>query len=148
MNAEEYIQQRLDDQIDWYDGKSQGNQKWHKRLRLVEFVAAALIPFLAGHVDEAGAWLPLTIGGLGVLVAVIAAVLALYQFEKHWIEYRTTCESLRKEKYLFLTRTEPYNEDETESFHLLVQRAETFVSSENTNWAQYMVRPAEEPDRG
>ncbi len=29
----EYFQQRLDDQIDWYDNKSAANQKAFKRLR-------------------------------------------------------------------------------------------------------------------
>lgn len=45
---DEYLNDRLNNQIDWYDGKSQTNQKWFKRLRLLEIIAAAIIPFLAG----------------------------------------------------------------------------------------------------
>ena len=39
---EEYIEQRLNDQISWYARKSRTNQLWFKRLRLAEIVAAAI----------------------------------------------------------------------------------------------------------
>jgi hypothetical protein len=41
MAPEEYIEQRLNDQIGWYDRKSATNQRWFKRLRFAEIVAAA-----------------------------------------------------------------------------------------------------------
>lgn len=142
MNAEEYLAQRVDDQIEWYDRKSLFNQRWAKRLRLVEFIAAALIPFFAAYVTWYG--IQAVVGLLGVVVAVITATVSFCQFQEHWIEYRTTCESLKKEKYLYLTASEPYEGDEEARFHLLVQRVETLISKENTNWAQYMMRPKKE----
>ncbi|MDH3287817.1 MAG: DUF4231 domain-containing protein [Betaproteobacteria bacterium] len=45
----EYLEQRLDDQINWYSKKSAANQAAHKRLRLIEIIAAASIPLLAGY---------------------------------------------------------------------------------------------------
>jgi len=48
ISPEEYIEQRLSDQIGWYDRKSGTNQRWFKRLRFAEIVAAATIPFLSG----------------------------------------------------------------------------------------------------
>jgi hypothetical protein len=48
ISPEEYIEQRLSDQIGWYDRKSSTNQRWFKRLRFAEIVAAATIPFLSG----------------------------------------------------------------------------------------------------
>jgi hypothetical protein len=45
--------------------------------------------------------------------------------QEHWIEYRATAESLRKEKFLFLTQTEPYDKDD--AFPVLVQRVKTPV---------------------
>ena len=91
ISPEEYIEQRLSDQISWYDRKSSTNQRWFKRLRFAEIVAAAIIPFLSGF---AGDSLPikLAIGALGVLVAVIASLLGLLQLQEHWIEYRATAE--------------------------------------------------------
>jgi hypothetical protein len=69
----------------------------------------------------------------------------LLQLQEHWIEYRSTAESLRKEKFLFLTQTDPYDKDD--AFHLLVQRVEALLSKENAEWVQSMMKPpkAEKP---
>ncbi|MFB3042367.1 MAG: DUF4231 domain-containing protein, partial [Candidatus Poribacteria bacterium] len=50
MNEENFMNERVDDQINWYDRKSQFNQKRYKRLRIIEIFAAALIPFLSGYI--------------------------------------------------------------------------------------------------
>ena len=87
----------------------------------------------------------IAIGALGVLVAVVASLLGLPQLQEHWIEYRATAESLRKEKFLFLSQTEPYDKDD--AFHLLVQRVEALLSKENTEWAQSMMKLPKEENR-
>jgi hypothetical protein len=144
MAPEEYIEQRLSDQIGWYDRKSGANQCWFKRLRFAEIVAAATIPFLAGFAGNSFL-IKIAIGALGVVVAVFASLLGLLQLQEHWIEYRSTAESLRKEKFLFLTQTDPYDKDD--AFHLLVQRVEALLSKENAEWVQSMMKPpkAEKP---
>jgi len=136
MNEEEYLEERLDCQIDWYDRKSQWNQRWFKRLQVFQLVAAATIPFMAGYIDHEEFWIKFIIGLTGVLIAGAGAVVGLYKFQENWLEYRTTCESLRHEKYLFLTKTEPY--DTEKPFDLLVKRVEAQISKENSNWSQYM----------
>jgi Protein of unknown function (DUF4231) len=144
VSPEEYIKQRLDDQIGWYDRKSTANQRWFKRLRFAEIVAAATIPFLSGFADNSFP-IKIAIGALGVFIAVIASVLALLQLQVHWMQYRATAELLRKEKFLFLTQTDPYDKDD--AFHLFVQRVEALLSKENIEWAQSMIKPpkAEKP---
>lgn len=39
MNEDEYLNNRLEEQLKWYSNKSQTNQKWYKRLRLTEITA-------------------------------------------------------------------------------------------------------------
>ena len=138
LSPEEYVEQRLTDQISWYDRKSSTNQRCFKWLRFVEIVAAAMIPFLSGFAGDSFP-IKIAIGALGVLVAVLASLLGLLHFQEHWIEYRATAESLTREKFLFLTQTEPYDRDD--AFHLLVQRVEALLSKENTDWAQSMMKP-------
>jgi hypothetical protein len=138
ISPEEYIEKRLSDQINWYDRKSGRNQRWFRRLRFAEIVAAATIPFLSGFAGNSFP-IKIAIGALGVFVAVIASLLGLLQLQVHWIEYRATAESLRREKFLFLTQTEPYDKDD--AFHLLVQRVEALLSKENADWAQSMMKP-------
>jgi hypothetical protein len=139
VSPEEYIEQRLNDQISWYDHKSSTNQRWFKWLRLTEIVAAATIPFLSGFAGDSFP-IKIAIGALGVVIAVIASLFGLLHLQEHWIEYRGTAESLRKEKFLFLTQTEPY--DKENAFHLLVQRVEALLSEEHTEWVQSMMKPA------
>ena len=139
----EYLEQRLDDQINWYDKKSSANQAAYKRLRLIEIIAAAAIPLLAGY-SQKSAFVGLTIGVIGLIVAVLAGIVSLYRFQENWNEYRAAAESLKQEKYLFLARTDPYNGDQP--FELLVQRVEALLKSETTGWAQAM-RAAGEADK-
>jgi len=136
MSQDEYFEERLDNQIDWYDSKSIKSQKLFKRLQVIVIICAATIPFLSGYLDETTIYIKFVIGILGLSIAAITAVLGLYQFQENWLEYRTTCETLRHEKYLYLARAEPYNCNEP--FLLLVQRVEGLISKENTNWQNYM----------
>ncbi len=39
---------------------------------------------------------------IGALVAVIEGAQQLYKFQENWISYRSTCEALRHERYLYL----------------------------------------------
>jgi len=132
MKEDEYLKERLEDQLVWYDKKSEHNQKFFKRLRLLEIVSASLIPFLSGMSEKVPcfSWL---IGGLGVLIAVSAATSALFKYHENWIEYRTTAEQLKHEKYAYLTGIKPY--DTEEKFDLLVERIEALISKENSAWA-------------
>jgi hypothetical protein len=131
----EYFEQRLDDQINGYDRKSSTNQTSYKRLRLIEIVAAASIPLLAGFAQ--GPWyIGVSIGVVGLIVAVLAGIVSLYRFQENWNDYRASAESLKQEKYLYLARAEPYNGDRP--IELLAQRVEALLKSETTGWAQAM----------
>jgi hypothetical protein len=136
ISQDDYFKKRLDNQIDWYDKKSTQSQRWFKRLQVIVIVSSATIPFLSGYMDSETLYLKIAIGLLGLIIAAITAVLGLYQFQENWLEYRTTCETLRHEKYLFLAKAASYNEEEP--FLLLVERVEGLISKENTNWQSYM----------
>ena len=142
MDQLEYMQSRVDDQIAWYDKRSKLHQRCYLVLRVIEIAAAASIPFLVGYISNGDGEVRFTVGLLGVVIAVITAILGLYQFHEKWVDYRTACESLRHEKYLFLTQSPPYNIDEP--FSLFVTRVEFLISRENSSWAQY-IQPSKMP---
>ena len=147
MNAKEYIKQRLDDQIDWYDKRSTASQRRYKGLRILEIVVAATIPLLAGFSTDAVPALKIAAGVAGVIVAVVSGLLALNQYQENWIEYRTTCEFLRHHKYRFLTGAEPYS-NQGHAFGHLVNNIEDLISKENTNWADYIKAESKEHSNG
>lgn len=138
MNKDDYIKDRLDNQIDWYDKKSVWHQRWFKKLQIFQLVCATLVPVLVNYITNESNWVRLVIAILGALIAIVSGVLSLYRFQENWLEYRTICESLRHEKYLYLTGTDPYNTKN--QFQILVYKIETLISKENSNWAQYMKR--------
>jgi hypothetical protein len=137
MSPDDYMVNRVDDQIQWYDKKSQSAQWWFKRLSGVEVLSAAAIPLIAGFGNELSPLFPvkLVVGVLGAMIVVISSFVSINQFQEKWIEYRTTCESLKHEKFLFLTKAEPYQNND--AFNLFVQRIESLISKENSAWSQY-----------
>jgi hypothetical protein len=84
MTPEEYIKQRLEPQIKWYDGKSSANKFRFIASRGIEIVAAATIPFLVGYASVE--WIPPVIGVLGIIIALCAGAASLLQLQEHWIE--------------------------------------------------------------
>src|ERR1700676_3227017 len=86
------IRERLEDQISWYDRKSLFNQRMFKRIKMIEILAAAVIPFIAAFNPPHIGWVT---GALGVLITVLEGMLHLNQYQQNWIAYRSTCESLK-----------------------------------------------------
>jgi len=70
---------------------------------------------------------------LGTIVAILSGISAMMKFHEKWMMYRSTAEALLHEKYIFLTATGPYHERE-EPFQLFVQRVESLLGDEHTNW--------------
>jgi len=125
------IIERLEDQLDWYDRKSLANQRAYKRIKVVEILAAATIPLLAA---VGRPQISMVTGGLGVLITVLEGMLHLNQYQQNWINYRSTCEALKHEKYTYLGRAAPYR-NVPDPHALLTERIESLVSQEHAKWA-------------
>ena len=121
---------RLEDQIAWYDRESTRNQHWFKGLKVVQIVTAAAIPVAAA----ASAPLAL-LGAGGALIVVLEGLQQLQQYQENWITYRSTCERLRAEHFLYLSRAGPYAPGGGEA--LLAARVEGLVSQENAAWVAH-----------
>jgi hypothetical protein len=120
--------QRLEEEIAWYDGKSATNQRCFKSLKVTAVLAAAVIPFMAGIGGPA-----YVTGGLGVLIVILEGLQGLNQYQHEWIAYRSTCEDLKHEKYLWLAKAGPYANVERPDA-LLAERVESLVSREHAKW--------------
>jgi hypothetical protein len=126
---------RLEDQIGWYDGKSQTAQRRYKILKLAQVIIAALIP-LASAFSMPEAEFKWVAAILGLLVLIIEAVQQLNQDQQNWITYRSTCEALKHEKYLYLAGAGPYSnaENPEKRLVLLADRIEGLISQEHAKW--------------
>ena len=120
---------RLEEEIDWYDKKSSYNQRRFKILKISQIIAGALIPF-ASSVGAPAA----VAGGLGVLIVIFEGLQSLSQHQQSWISYRSTCQKLTQEKYLWLAKAGPY-ESAPNPDAVMAERIEALMSSEITNWS-------------
>ena len=68
-----------------------------------------------------------------VLVAILATSLKTFKFEENWVNYRTTCETLKKEIHFFNAGLDEYK-DSQDREGLFVRRVEALISRENTLW--------------
>jgi Protein of unknown function (DUF4231) len=120
--------ERLDGQIAWYDAKSRECQYRYKGLKAVVIGGAAAIPVVAAF-D-----VPVYVAGiLGGIVVVVEGLLQAYQYHKNWITYRSTAESLKHEKYLYLARADAYAHSKN-PLRLLAERIEGLISQEHAHW--------------
>jgi hypothetical protein len=127
--------ERLEDQIRWYDRNSARNKSWYKALKVLTFSCGVLIPVLA-----AVAWGRPYSAALGIVIVLAEGLQQLNQFHANWTGYRSTCETLKHEKYLFLAQAGPYASAE-KPLALLAERIEGLVSQEHAKWVSAQQEP-------
>ena len=137
MTQDEYLEKRLDDQIDWYSKKSKRNKQCYQVLKTAEIVLAAITPFVVALVSSDTDFLKYVAGSMSIIIAILAGLLTAFKFHEKWIQYRSTSENLKHEKYLFATSSSIYATNS--SFNQFVERVEFIISKENSDWTQIVV---------
>ncbi len=146
MTQAEYLQSRVEDQINWYDRKSSRSKRAYLLLRVCSVIVALAIPVLSGLLTEANAaQMKLTLGIAGAFVALCEALLTLYKFHDNWTNYRNATEGLKQHKFLFETKAAPYGG--TDAFPLFVQNAESIMAGERIQWLKQNTSPEEPPKK-
>ena len=134
-DQESPTQGRLEDQIGWYDRKSQIAQRRYKMLKLAQVTIAGVIPLASVFPipEEQFKWITAI---LGLLILIIEAVQQLNQDQQNWTAYRSTCEALKHEKYLYLAGAGPYGnvENQEKRTAMLADRIEGLISQEHAKW--------------
>jgi hypothetical protein len=118
---------RLEEQVRWYSRKSGESQRLYKWLKLCEIAVAAALPVVAGVGSPV--WVT---GGLAAVIVVLESAQHLYQFQEHWITYRSTAEALKHERFLYLAQAGPYAGDDRH--RQLAERLEGLISQEHARW--------------
>ncbi len=138
MNKEDfqkYLKERYEDQINWYDKKSIWNQKMYRRFQWIVIVLSAITPVLVAIVainpeTKEVSWPAV---GISALVAIGTTALKTFKYQENWINYRTTCETLKKEIYFYNAGVGDYGDTEDREA-LFVEKVEALISRENTMW--------------
>jgi hypothetical protein len=141
VEREGSVWERLESQVRWYDDSARSNQLWFKALKVVQIAVAAAIPVTAAAGASAA-----VAGAMGALIVVLEGAQQLFQFQPNWASYRSTCEALKREKFLFLARAADYA-DRADAEQLLAVRVEALVSDETSKWAAQQEQIAQGGDR-
>jgi Protein of unknown function (DUF4231) len=134
---------RLKDQLNWYEKKSTWNKKCYKILRISQLVLAATISVIAlsgagwSKWVTAGSEPDCNFGGNSATESI----------GPQWIEYQSIAEDLRCEKFLFLSESGHYrNNDPSKALHVLAERVEENVIQEHGRLEEYISTSPEEKE--
>ncbi len=133
-----YIRERLDEQISWYGKKSSYNKLRFRICQLIIIVSSAVIPIINLGIPLFGSDPFKALGITAILGGVITIVTALSQMDAYfetWVLYRTTGETLKRERFLYINSAADYSALSGEAKNkLLVERVEAMLSSENSKF--------------
>ena len=126
----EYLENRYKDRVAWYDNKAIWNHRVYQVFQWTAIVLSAVTPIFIIIGEGAIKWLAVAIA---VVVAITTAALKTFKYQENWINYRTTCETLRKEIHYYEAGIQGYDTtDDKEA--LFIERVESLISRENTLW--------------
>jgi len=131
MNEDDYIKDRLEQQVTWYDEKSKHCQKYYKLLKEISYILAISLTPISLYFAECPG-VKYVIAFIGILIAVVNYFSSSNNYHENWLHYRMNCMLLESEKYLYLTKTDPYNNGS--AFNTLVKRCENIIINENAAW--------------
>ena len=133
---ERYIDERYNDQCQWYSSKASFNKKRYYLVQtlIICFSSLTTLTIALGIYFPNFGWIRILALGMTSVVTVFVSLQKVFRFQENWHEYRNTAESLKKEKYLYLAGLGEYAKKEaTDS--LFVERVEGLISRQNTAWS-------------
>lgn len=129
-----YLSERIDTQLDWLSERCRRHKRAFRRWRLLQILLGSgitiLSPFAASR-----SWVPIVLAIAGAGVALSGSLLALHRNHETWLRYRGLAESLKREKYLFLTGSPPYDHPDL-AFRRFVVVAEDLMLEERLIWTR------------
>jgi hypothetical protein len=137
----------LDRQIRYYDREARKYSLAYHSTKVATIVLAALIPFVAGRPEIvlplAGSRVdtPLVTALLGVLIVIVEGLQQLFGLHENWIRYRSTCESLRTERFLYGAHANPYASGGASADQRLAEQVGALIRQEYARWATVQQQP-------
>jgi hypothetical protein len=143
---DDYMKNRVEDQISYFDSSAIKNQTAYRRLKLTSIACNILTTMaiaLAFTVPETyKVW-------MGILALVLSTVvLGTYQLEEFqnygakWEKFRLVAEQLKSEKYMFVNQVGAYSSaDESANRREFVERIEGIIRGTDIAYFSLLVDP-------
>jgi len=138
LMGDQYILERLNPQIEYYDNKSQGSKKLYYGLSIGNIVLLGIIPVVSLTSDGFPA-VKYIVAAAGAVASIQTGILTFMKLKENWLASRDTCEALKSEREKFRCLAGVYKEarpDEADA--LLAERCEEIMSAERSSWSSRM----------
>jgi len=139
---ENYLSSRYQKEIAWYDKAARRSYYGYQIFQWAAIILSASTGVLVVIGEGPIKWAAAVIA---VMVAISTAALKTFKYQENWINYRTTCETLRKEFHYYQAGIQGYGDAEDKEA-LFVERVESLISRENTLWV--ITHEKEKPSAG
>ena len=142
LPPEDYIAERINESIAWYDKQASKHKTLYLRMQAVTVIGGALVPVLV-NIDLQYIDILTTI--ISLMVVLLVSLESVYHFREQWTNYRSTEQNLRNEYFLFTTKAGSYtNLKDEQAFNLLVSRVEDMIGMENASTLKVMTTVSEQ----
>jgi hypothetical protein len=136
LTPEEYVSERLNPEMNYYNKSATSAKKNYLRMRGLTVIGGALVPVLV-NIDLPYMHFLTTI--LSLMVVLFVSLETVYRYREQWTNYRTAEHNLSNEYFLFTGRSGAYADlDEPVAFTLFVNRIEQAIEAENSSTLRVM----------
>lgn len=145
-NINDYLKNRVDDQINYFDVKALENQKKYKRIKSIAIVCNILTTMTIALAFTVPENFKVFMGIVALILSTL--VLATYQWEEFqnygakWEKFRLVAEELKTEKMLFVHCSGPYkNDDAIDNEKRFIEKVEMMMKQTDVSYFSLMVEP-------
>lgn len=139
MDTEEYMRDRVEDQLGYYRHAATSAKRRYMWTQSAIIVLAVLLPVMVNMETNWDDTLDLSeefriiTTVLSLSLAILTGLLSFRKYGELWLSHRMTEELIKQEKFLFLTRSGKYEENQS-AFSDFVGNIEAILSSEHNRF--------------
>jgi hypothetical protein len=132
---EEYISERMNDALAWYDKNADKHKKNYLRMRAATVIGGALVPVLVNlKIPSIDIYIDITTTIISLMVVLLVSLESVYHYREQWTNYRSTEQNLRREYFLFTSKGGVYaDKDKPSAYQHFVERVEEIIGAENAS---------------
>lgn len=138
MDIKNYIEERLNHQIEWYERKARSARQRSLFIQAYQMTLILAIPILllGSEMLPVSEYLSKILASLcAIFAAALTAMDKSTRLDTSWEQYRFIAEKLKKEHLSFQMSLGDYEDmDDDKKAKLFVERSESLMSSELSRW--------------
>ena len=136
----DYIKNRLEPQINWYNNKATDNMYRYNVLQILTLVTSSAIS-IVNVISDLNLIIRILSAVLGGTIAAATGIIQLTKAQETWLLYRSTAETLMKEYNLYMLKAGDYSQQQQQQNltddkrnELFIERCESLMSTEGMKY--------------